>query len=127
MSLLLLFGGGAALPADMSAKTTSVMVAGSVTYTASAEFRAATSACSCRVLIRWYDGSNVLISTSTGSSVADSTSAWTAATVAATSPATAVYAVVVAEVLSALTAGEVHYVDKVGLFQGSNPTWVPHA
>lgn len=126
MSLLLLFGGGGTPPSNMSAAATNVLVAASVDYTARAEFRAATDARDCRVLIRWYNGAGGLISTSTGVSVADSTSGWTAASVSATSPSTATYASVVVEVLDAIAA-EVHYVDKIGLFQGASPTWVPHA
>lgn len=129
MSLLLLFGGAVA-GTSMSARTptglSGLLVAGSLTYTARAEFRAAATPRDCRMLIRWYDGAGALISTSTGTSVVDSTSAWTAASVSDTSPSTATYASVVLEVLDA-AAAEVHYADKIGLFQGSSPTWVPHA
>lgn len=113
----------------MSARTPAgrdgIPVAASTAYTATAQFRAATTTRDCRVLIRWYDGASALISTTTGSSVTNSTSAWTDATATATSPSTAAFASVVAEVLQA-AASEVHYIDKLGLFQGSSPTWVPH-
>ncbi len=127
MSLLILFNGGS-IPSSMSARTdpiTGILVEEGLTYSGMAKMRSATVARDFRLFLRWYDGNSALISTTTGATFTGSTSAWTQATVSATSPATATYVVLVLECLSVL-GGEVHYWDKLGIFQGANPIWVPH-
>jgi hypothetical protein len=91
-------------------------------YTALASFRAGTTGQSCRVLIQWLDNAGVLVSTSTGSNVTDTTGGWTQGFVTATAPAGTSLARIVVEVLSA-GAAEIHYVDQVSLHTGSSTTW----
>ena len=90
-------------------------------YTASAYFRTAVTARSCRVLLKWYDVTNTLLSTTTGGSITDATGSWTRATVTATTPDGAVAVVMVVEVLAA-AAAEVHRVDAVQLEIGGSAT-----
>jgi hypothetical protein len=91
--------------------------------TALASFRAALSARSCRVELAWYDASQVLISSSTGANITDSTSGWTAAFVTATAPTNAAYVRVRVKVLSTAAGAEQHYVDKIALKNTASQTW----
>ncbi len=88
-------------------------VAGGGSFTVSAWFRSAVSARTCGMQVTWYDSAGSSISTTTGSTVTSSTSAWTQASSAHTAPATAVYAIVLAKVTATGGASEVHYVDDV--------------
>lgn len=100
-----------------------VPVSPSKQYTALASFRASTAGRSVNVAIRWYSAAGALLSTSTGSNVTDTTSAWTQASVTATSPGTAAYAGVVLNVLATAAASEVHWADKMSLAPGASTTW----
>lgn len=82
-------------------------------YTAAASFRAATVARAARVVIDWYSGSSYL-SSSTGADMADNTAGWTQGRVTGQAPANATTASLYVEVVGA-AAGEVHYVDAIGL------------
>jgi hypothetical protein len=93
--------------------TTGFAVNGGGSYVASGWFRSAVSARTCEMQVHWFDSAGSSISTTTGSTITSSTSAWTQAASAHTAPATAVYAIVQATVVSTGGASEVHYVDDV--------------
>ena len=67
--------------------------------------------------IRWYDASNALLSTTTGSSVAGSTTVWTRYNVKGTAPINAVRGTVLVTIKSA-AAAQVFNVDCIGLYKG---------
>lgn len=101
-------------------------------YTAMASFRAAATSRTPAILIDWFNSSHTLISTSIGTAVADNTTGWVQAFVTATAPTGTVTAGLRLDIgdygsggLPA--AGEVHYVDNVGLVAGAVPTWTPSA
>lgn len=91
---------------------------------ARADFRPDGSARTVRMLLRWYDASSTLLSTSTGSDVTETGAAWTSASIAATPPSTATQVQVGVEIVSAASA-EIHYIDKVALHNGSTAYWSP--
>lgn len=93
--------------------TTGFAVAGGGSYVASGWFRSAVSARTCEMQVHWFDSAGSSVSTTTGSTITDSTSAWTQASSAHTAPATAAFAIVQATVVSTGGASEVHYVDDV--------------
>jgi len=93
--------------------TTGFAVNGGGSYVASGWFRSAVSARTCEMQVHWFDSAGSSVSTTTGSTITSSTSAWTQASSAHTAPATAVYAIVQATVVSTGGASEVHYVDDV--------------
>ena len=78
--------------------------------TCSAWMLAATTTRSVQVGANWYNSSGTLLSSSFGTAVSDSTSAWTQVTATVTAPASAAYCRLNTGVLSA-GASEVHYVD----------------
>lgn len=104
--------------ASMTATTTpgtgAVPVTAGYQYSASAHFLAGSAGRQVGVNIAWYDSSGSLLSTTTGTTVADNTSTWVRASVTGAAPASAAYAAAQATVVSA-GAGEVHYVDAVQL------------
>lgn len=103
------------------------VMAGNI-YTASAYFRADSTARSVRVNLEWKDSSDNIIvgGGAAGSAVTDSTSDWVRASVTAQAPTNAANAVVVVEILNITAANEVHYVDSVQLEKGSVVSpWVP--
>lgn len=112
---------------DMAAGTLSgtngVPVTAGSQYTALASFRSAVSARTCAVIIDWYNSAGTLLSSSTGTGAADSTSAWTQVSVTANAPVGATTAAVRAYVTATGGASEVHYVDKASLLAGSSTTW----
>ncbi len=89
-----------------------VVTAGTA-YTVSGWFRSAVSARTCAMQASWYDSAGVFLSTTTGSTISDSTSAWTQATSDHTAPAGAVYAIVLGQVQATGAGSEVHYLDDV--------------
>ena len=98
-------------------------VVGSTNYAATAAFRAGSTGRTFTLGINWYTAAGALISTSTGTGVADVTTGWTVATVAATAPSNAAFAGLVVTGAS-LAASEVHYLDEVGLFNETTaPAW----
>jgi len=119
-SLLLTPSPSGTISAITDTGTAGAPVSGSTQYTAGAWFRAQTAARSCNVIIRWYDSSGTIISSSSGSTVSDSTSAWTQATVTDTSPSNAVYAAVAVQVASTSSPADPHYVDAVILRAGAS-------
>lgn len=83
-------------------------------------FRSAVSARTCAMQVSWYNSAGAFLSTSTGSTITDSTTAWTQASSTHTAPASAAFAIVLAQVVATGGAAEVHYVDDV-LFSVVNP------
>jgi hypothetical protein len=108
---------------DMMATGPSVKVRPGQQYTAVASYRAASSARSCRVGVRWIDASGMTLSPPVGTSVTDGTGSFTQATCTGTAPGNAAAARVTTSVLATGAASEVHYVDQVGLFPGTSASW----
>jgi hypothetical protein len=67
--------------------------------------------------IRWYNASNALVSTTTGSSVAGSTTVWTRHNVSGVAPATATKATILVTIVGA-AAAQIFNVDQIGLHSG---------
>jgi hypothetical protein len=76
-------------------------------------FRANSTGRTCTVPVSFYDSSGVFISTNVGTGAADSSGTWTRVDNTSTAPATTAWAVVRAQINSAVVNGEVHYVDDV--------------
>lgn len=92
-------------------------------HQAMASLRANSTGRSWTLGIQWKNSSGAVLSTTTGSAVTDTTTGWTQVTVAGTAPANAVKADLILTG-TAIANSEVHYVDKVGLFQASSlPAW----
>lgn len=122
MSLLLLLGAPSGAGTGCTAITTTgtggVPVTVGREYVATADFMAATTARSCLVGIRWYDGAGALLSSSQGEVKADSTAGFTQYTCFAVAPASAAFAAAYVEVIGA-AAAEVHYADRIGIMEPS--------
>lgn len=99
-----------------------IPVVGGATYTAMAWFRSAATSRSVHVEMRFYDASGAGISTLAGSSVATTTTVWTQATLVVSAPSNAAWAGMVLAVSSTAGASEIHYVDQMGIFSGSDST-----
>jgi hypothetical protein len=82
------------------------------------------SARTVRMLLRWHDAANTLLSTTTGGNVSEVGVAWTSVSVVGTPPANATQVQVGVEIVSA-ASGEIHYVDKIALHNGSTAYWSP--
>lgn len=91
-------------------------------YTAVASFRAAATARTVQVSLVWQDAGHSTISTVAGATASDGTSGFTQANASGIAPANAAFAYVIVTVTSAAN-GEVHYVDCVGIFQGTSTSW----
>lgn len=91
-------------------------------FSATAEFRAATSARACSVGIIWLNSAGSAISTAYGTAENDSLSAWNECNVSATAPATATHAQVIVKIAS-VGSSETHYVDKIAFHAGETPVW----
>jgi hypothetical protein len=110
---------------DMTTSTTTATkfaVTANNKFSATAEFRAGTTARACSVGIIWLNISGTVISTAFGTAENDSSSAWNECNVTATAPATATHAQVIVKVESAGST-ETHYVDKVAFHAGETPFW----
>lgn len=92
--------------------TSGVAVLPNTAYNFSAYLRAGTTGIACTPKIAWYNSSGSLISTSSGSAVTDSSSAWSRCNVQATSPSTAAYASLTLSYASG-AAATFHYADAV--------------
>jgi hypothetical protein len=90
-----------------------IAVTAGTVYTVSGWFRSAVSARTCDMQVSWYNSAGTFISTTTGATIVDSTSAWTQATSDHTAPAAAAFAIVLTQVVSTGGASEVHYVDDI--------------
>lgn len=91
------------------------------TYTALFSVKAATVGRTVAVDIDWYNNTDGYISSSRVTS-ADVTTGWTTIIDTATAPANAAQVKLYVEVAS-VAVGELHYIDKVGLFEGTVTTW----
>lgn len=108
---------------EMIAATTSAYsVQANNGYAVICSVKAAATARSTKVGIRWINSGGSTISTSYGTAGNDSTSAWTEFSVTATAPATAVTAKVVVSV-SGNSSSEIHYLDKISFHPGTTATW----
>lgn len=92
-------------------------------YTARADVRAAASARTCSITMRFYDAAGSQLTDVAGTGVADATGSWTSITSTGNSPPTAAYVAVFISVSSTGAGGEVHYVDKIQIVHGSSTTW----
>jgi len=104
--------------------TSGFLVTGRKAYTAMASFRTAATARGMRCELTFYNSAGAILLTSAGTSITDSTSAWQQATVTEVAPAAAVYArLIVGSDGGTPVSGEIHYVDKIGVFLGTNTSW----
>lgn len=87
-------------------------------YTVSAYVKSAAVSRGAYIQLDWYTSGNVFISSSAGTVVSTSTTAWTRISSITTAPSNAAYAQIVIKFVSTLNA-EVHYVDAVLLEQTS--------
>lgn len=92
--------------------TSGMPVSASTSYALQVQSKAAATARTVTLSINWYTAAGALISGSSGTAVADTTTGFTQATVVATSPATAAFASATIAYNTAATS-EVHYVDAV--------------
>lgn len=108
---------------DMSTTTTvgtgGIPVLTGETYTALASARTGVTVRTCRVDIVWYDSGGSVLSTTTGTSLADAVGSWTTdiATIAV-APTSAAFAAVKVVVLATGGASELHYFDTIALYPG---------
>jgi hypothetical protein len=110
---------------DMTASTTTATkfaVSANNKFSATAEFRSASTARSCSVGIIWLNAAGTALSTVFGTAENDSSSAWNECNVSGTAPATATHAQVIVKIASAGSA-ETHYIDKVAFHAGDIPVW----
>ena len=110
---------------DMTAATTAATkfaVAANNAFSATAEFRADSTARACSVGIIWLNAAGSTISTVFGTAENNSSSGWNESNVVATAPALATHARVVVKITSAGSA-ETHYVDKIAFHAGDSPFW----
>lgn len=110
---------------DMTASSTTATkfaVTANNKFSATAEFRAGSTARSCSVGIIWLNAAGTALSTLFGTAENDSSSAWNECNVSGTAPATATHAQVIVKVASAGST-ETHYVDKVAFHAGESPVW----
>lgn len=114
--------GGADMLAETVPSSTVPVVVGQ-TYTALASFKAATTVRNCRSILSWFKADFSWLASNEAAFVANTTSGWTQVAVTAVAPALAAYCKVAVRVMVPATS-EVHYVDKVGLFDGTVSTWV---
>lgn len=110
---------------DMTAATstaTKFAVSANNKFSATAEFRANSTARLCSVGINFLNAAGSVLSTIFGTAENDLTSAFNECNVSATAPATATHATVVVKIASAGSA-ETHFVDKIAFHAGDVPFW----
>lgn len=90
--------------------TTTLSVVGGTSYAYSAFVRAKTTVSASTATITWYDAQGSVISTTTGSGVTDSASAWSRVSVVGVAPANAVLAGCSVLWTAAWANGETHYI-----------------
>lgn len=120
-SLAMTASGAGTMEAITATGTSGIPVVPLVTYSVMGWFRANTTGRTCQVQIVWYTAAGTVIGRSTGVTATDSSSGWTQSVSSSQAPSNAAFAAVVAQVASA-GAGEVHYLDQVGLFPDSGVT-----
>lgn len=89
------------------------VVTAGVSYTASAWFKAESTARTCTVEIQWRDGSGGLLDSTASTGAADNSSTWMQRTVTAQAPVGAVRGTV--RVVVASVVGDAHRVDEVSI------------
>lgn len=108
---------------NMNARTpagvSGVPVTGGRTYTTSGYVRAATAARLSYVYVRWYDAAGTFLGENYSAGKTTTTTGWTQDSVTVAAPATAAFAAIFCEVNGTVAAGEVHYFDGIGLWEGS--------
>ena len=122
MMLTAYASGQTGMNANTTGGTGGAVVLAGATYTAMLWTRAASVARNTQVQITFYDSGGTALTSPTGTQVLNSTTGWTQAILTTVAPANAAYAAVYVLVLG-VAAGEVHYVDQAGLFQGTVSTW----
>lgn len=110
--------------ADAFAVSTRVQVEPSVPITVTGQFLAGSTAQTVSIVARFLDETFTALDSSTQilASDTDADDTWTEVTATGTTPATAKYAEVVGWITDP-AAGEVHYMDHVGLMYGTNTAW----
>lgn len=104
---------GAMSAKHVNAVASGVPVAAGTQLYLQAWFLAGATVRNCQVAVNWYNSGGTLITTTSGTPVANNASTWTLADATLTAPALAVHAVAVAQVNSVAGSGEVHFVDDV--------------
>jgi hypothetical protein len=110
---------------DMVVSTTTATkfaVSANQKFSAIADFRAGTTARTVEIGIRYLTSTGTTISTTYGTAVTDSSSAWTTAQATVIAPPTATHAQVFAKVTGA-GSSEIHYLDKIGFHSGDTPVF----
>lgn len=92
------------------------------TYTAVASFRAAATPRLVRVTLQFRDSVGGDVSFANGVQVTDTTTGWTQAVVTAVATPTSAKVEVSLQVFSSAIS-EVHYIDKIGVWEGEDTTW----
>jgi len=118
----------AALAPTTNSLVTYVPVTSSTIYSASAQVAPnGTTMRNAKLSINWYTSTGTLISSSAGPIVAETAQKTfvfvTASGIAPSNAAIASLTVTITPTTGNLTTGEVHFVDVVGLFAGSNTIW----
>lgn len=106
---------------DAFANSTKVEVAPGLPMTVRCQFLAGTTGRTVKIVARFFDSDYVQLTDITGTGT-DVTTTWTEVVATGTAPATAAYAEVFGWIVGA-GAGEVHYMDRVGLMYGTNSAW----
>ena len=110
---------------DMTASTTTATkftVTPNQEFSAIADFRAGTTSRTTQVGIRYLNSAGSTISTTYGTGISDTSSAWVTASATVLAPPTATHAQVFVKITSA-GSGEVHYVDKIAFHSGDMPVF----
>jgi hypothetical protein len=110
---------------DMTASTTTSTkfpVSPNQNFSVIADFRAGSTTRSVSVGIRYLTSSGTTISTTFGTAVSATSSAFSTASAVVLAPPTATHAQVFVKVASA-TSSEIHYVDKIAFHAGNNPVF----
>lgn len=121
-SLQLSSTAGGAMSAITDPITTYACVPGQF-FAAIAQVRTASVVQQARVELAWYTSGSVLISSTLGTYVNDSSSAWTQISVSGSAPATAAYVRVAVRFASTGGAAEIHYVDAIALRHTMSLDW----
>lgn len=109
---------------DMVADSTFVEISPGVAITLRAQGKKSTAGSrTCRIYATFYDSDFTLLSTSDSGSMTDTDGTWTEVVLNTSTPAETSYAKVHYKVESTSGAGEVHYVDHVGVMYGTNSAW----
>lgn len=125
-SLRLSSNAAGAMAAVTPTGVSGVRVVAGTYYTATASFRAGSVARNVQTRVRWYDGSGALLSETAPAGLNDSTTAWVTDRSVVLAPAGAITAAVVVRVATPAGAGELHYVDQIGLMPtGLSTAFVP--